>query len=370
MDEDWDMLKTFFPRDWQQLAVEHKALKGLRQDKDEAKLLRTLLLHVGCGYSLRETVVRAREAQLSDLSDVALLKRLRKSENWLYAMCVSLFRERGVAIADHSEFSVRLFDGTTVKEPGKTGSLWRIHYSVQLPSLSCDFFKLTRTEGKGTGETFRQFSIRKGDFILADRGYCHSGGIDYIRRHKAYVTVRLNPTSVRISGDGKQPFSLLKQLRPIHRPGTIESWNVTVSGELGQPVRGRLCVVRKSKEATEIAQKKLRRRASKHGEALQPETLEYAKYVMLFSTFPKSSFSDAAILEWYRVRWQVELVFKRFKSIAGLGHLPKHDDQSSKAWLYGKLLVALLIEKLIGYASSVSPWGYLLEKSPTSQSMA
>ena len=229
MDEDWDMLKSFFPQDWRQLAVEHKALKGLRQDKDEANLLRTLLLHVGCGYSLRETVVRAREAQLSDLSDVALLKRLRKSEDWLYAMCISLFRERGVAIADQSELSVRLFDATTVKEPGKPGSLWRIHYSVQLPSLSCDFFKLTRTEGKDTGETFRQFSIRKGDFIFADRGYCHNAGIDHVRRHKAYVTVRLNPTSVRISGDSNQPFSLLKQLLPLRRPGTIKSWDVTVS---------------------------------------------------------------------------------------------------------------------------------------------
>jgi len=55
---------------------------------------------------------------------------------------------------------------------------------------------------------------------------------------------------------------------------------------------------------------------------------------MLFSTFPESSFADTDILEWYRIRWQVELVFKRFKSIAGLGHLPKYDEQTAKAWLY------------------------------------
>ena len=40
--------------------------------------LGTLLLHLGCGHSLRETVVRARQAHLADLSDVALLKRLKK----------------------------------------------------------------------------------------------------------------------------------------------------------------------------------------------------------------------------------------------------------------------------------------------------
>src|SRR5205085_1072189 len=46
--------------------------KGLRQDKSAEALLRVLLLHVGGGFSLRETVVRARAARLADLSDVAL----------------------------------------------------------------------------------------------------------------------------------------------------------------------------------------------------------------------------------------------------------------------------------------------------------
>ena len=233
---------------------------------------------------------------------------------------------------------------------------------MRLPSLSCDFFKLTRTEGAGTGETFRQFAIHEGDYIIADRGYCHAAGIDHVHRQRAYVTVRLNPASVRIMAEDGKSFPLLKNLRTIRRPGIVKSWNVHISGQTEPVVTGRLCVVHKSQEAIALAQKKLRRRANKHGEELQPETLEYAKYMMLFSTFPTASFADTDILEWYRARWQVELVFKRFKSIAGLGHLPKYDDQSAKAWLYGKLLVALLIEKLIGYASSVSPWGYLLAK--------
>ena len=40
-------------------------------------------------------------------------------------------------------------------------------------------------------------------------------------------------------------------------------------------------------------------------------------------------------------------MFKRFKSLARLGHLPKYDDDSAKAWLYGPLFVALLVEKLM-----------------------
>lgn len=78
MDEDWKLLMSFFPADWRDLAVSTNAVKGLRKDKSEENLLRTLLIHLGCGYSLRETVARARQADLADLSDVALLKRLEE----------------------------------------------------------------------------------------------------------------------------------------------------------------------------------------------------------------------------------------------------------------------------------------------------
>ena len=60
----------------------------------------------------------------------------------------------------------------------------------------------------------------------------------------------------------------------------------------------------------------------------------------------------------YRGRWQIELVFKRLKSILGLGHLRKVDQQSAVAWIHGKLLVAFLIEALIRHAETFFPWGY------------
>ena len=81
---------------------------------------------------------------------------------------------------------------------------------------------------------------------------------------------------------------------------------------------------------------------------------------MVLSTFPEFRFSAPLVLDCYRLRWQVELVFKRFKQIADLGHLPKYDEDSAKAWLYGKLFVALLTEKLMQHARSFSPWGYEL----------
>ena len=66
------------------------------------------------------------------------------------------------------------------------------------------------------------------------------------------------------------------------------------------------------------------------------------------------------MLELYRSRWQVELAFKRLKTLLGAGHVPKSDDQSAGAWMQGKILTALLLERLLLEARIFSPWGYPL----------
>lgn len=115
-------------------------LRGLRKGKSPLNLLWTLPVHLGCWHSLRETVVRARQPSLADLSDVVLLKRLPKSRDWLYALCVEMFREHGIAISLAGGFQVREFHSTTVQEPRRTGSLWNVPgqvlYRGSLPSIS------------------------------------------------------------------------------------------------------------------------------------------------------------------------------------------------------------------------------------------
>jgi hypothetical protein len=346
------------------------AIKGLRKDKAAEDYIRTLLIHIACGYSMRETATRAKLAGLADISDVAVLGRLRKAKDWLHGLCVALFKEQEIACNGKNDFQVRLFDATNVKEPGKTGSLWRIHYSVQLPSLTCDFFKITPTKGQGTGESFYQYSIKKGDYIIADRGYSTGPGIHHAVSKKAYVIVRVN-TQVLLMQDQKSlRFPLLENLRSIKNAGVVKSWEVLIPAKDKIKVHGRICAIRKSNEAIKLAQKKLKRIASKKGHVLKPETLEYAKYVIVFTNYPKDVFSDTEVLDWYRCRWQVELIFKRFKSIAQLGHLPKQSEDSSKAWLYGKLFIAMLTNKLIEYASSVSPWGYILDEQSAPELLA
>jgi IS4 transposase len=154
-------------------------------------------------------------------------------------------------------------------------------------------------------------------------------------------------------------FALLKKLKKLKVAGQVAEWRVWVrSGD--QRIAGRLCGVRKSEEAIQKAQRRLTRKQQHGVIQATPETREYACYVLVFTTLSAQEASTRQVLQCYRQRWQIELTFKRLKSIAQLGHVPKHDDQSSRAWLYGKLFVALLSEKLARVGSAISPWGYYL----------
>ena len=53
---------------------------------------------------------------------------------------------------------------------------------MRLPSLACDFFRLTETKSEGTGESFLQFPIGAGDHLLADRGYSMARGLRHVVR--------------------------------------------------------------------------------------------------------------------------------------------------------------------------------------------
>ena len=307
VDENWEVLVSAFPSGWQPLAREAGAIKHqLKEFRSESDLLRVLLMHVGKGYSLRETAVIAKAAGLADVSDVALLKRLRKSELWLLRLCQALLRETGICTPPiDTSLRLRLVDGSIIKEPGKTGSQWRLHFSFTLPEFCCDYFKISPSKGKGTGETFTHYPVQSGDYLMGDRAYSTAQGITYIASCDAYVLVRVNTQSLPLYDCKAKPFGLLNALTGLEQPFETREWPVVVKAPTGQPISGRLCALRKSEQAIQQTHKKLIANASKKQRQLQPETLEYAKYVMVFSTYPQAVFSTEELLEWYRIRWQV-----------------------------------------------------------------
>ena len=357
--EDWAMIEGLLPDGWEAKAEELGAWERLRCFRNKEVLLRTLLIHIALGCSLKETAVQARESDFADVSAVALFKRLKKSGEWLRWLACKVM-ENWVAPSmrglDTMDLDLKVIDGTTIQEPGAKGTSWRVHYAIQLPSLRCDEFKLTSYR---EGESFKHFSVKPGEVWLGDRAYAYRSEIANVVASGGDVVVRSGLTNLPSYDERGCPFDVLAHLRRL-RTGEVGDWAVWFVHQ-GEQIRGRICAVRKSSAARKASRARYLRENSKKGRKVRPETLEAAEYVIVFTTLHRGFLAET-VLEIYRCRWQVELVFKRLKSILGMGNLKKFDPEAAKAWIHGKLLVAGLIQALIAVGSHFSPWGFVIRR--------
>jgi hypothetical protein len=358
--ENWEILRTFLPPEWAEQARRLGAMRRARYISDPETVLRVLLLHLATGCSLAETAARASASGLAQISAVGVFKRLRAAEPWVRWLAQQMrgAAELPMAVAGRR---VRAIDATSVSEPGSTGTDWKVHWAVNLADLQCDFFELTEVhEG---GETFRRVPVVAGDIVLGDRVYAAPPGVAHIVRRQGDVVVRLNRQALPLFEHDRR-MELLPFLRGL-KGKTPQLRATKVRDPQGGWIAGQLIALRQSAQATRRAQQHLRRRAQQGQGTASAEALEFAAYFLVWTTL-SAAFPAAAILDLYRLRWQIELVFKRMKSILGLGHLPKKDPLSAKAWLEGKLFTGLLIERMVRSAETFSPWGYALAVPPQS----
>jgi hypothetical protein len=249
LDEEWQVIASVLPEGWRERAWACGAMRRSRKVGDPEVLMRLILLHVAGGLSLRQATVRAQEQGLATLSDVALLKRLRGAGDWLRELSLGLTKHSCSALhwpVLPAGYRLRAIDATDVQEPGATGTDWRVHYSLELPSLCCDHFELTDRHG---GESIERFAIRAGDLVLADRGYCRSRSLAHIQSAQGDYVVRLHSTALRLLNSSGRRFGLLAAVRSLRglRPG---QWELSFPHE-AKSYWARLCAVRRSALSTQ-----------------------------------------------------------------------------------------------------------------------
>lgn len=355
MPEDWSILRGWLPGDLDGAAREHGFIRRARGLQDAETWLRVLLMHVAGGLSLEQTALRARELGLADVSAVAVFKRLRSAGPWLEAMTRGLLQKRikgGGRVPDWLA-RVVVVDATDVQEPGSSGTDWRVHYRVRLSDLGCDHFELTDTH---EAERLGRFDFTARHIVLADRGYCHRAGADHVLKAGAALVLRLHHVMFPLEDSRGDAVDLCAWCRRLGdgKPGERSVW----FRHEGRRHRLRLCALRKGKVATERARKRQRQKASRMGNEPRSDSVELAAYVLVLSSLPANEWPAARVLELYRWRWQIELVFKRLKSLLGAGHVPKSEPASARAWMQAKILTALLLERTLQEARFFSPWGF------------
>jgi hypothetical protein len=283
-----------------------------------------------------------------------VMKRLRHSADWLSHLILQFLAERGLT-QQVPAVAVRIMDATTISAPGSTGTDWRLHLSLDLSRQQISSVELTGPEG---GESFSRYPAEAGEILLADRGYAHRPGVAHILNQQAHVVIRLNWQAFPLQTRTGQPLDLLSLLQAL-APGEIGDWPVQFEHD-ARPYEMRLLALRKTQAAAAQAQRRLRREATRKGRQLDHRSLQAAHFIYVLTDLSAAQLPAAEGLELYRLRWQIEIAFKRLKSLLHLDQLRAKEPALARTYLYAKLLGALLVEELTESSVSFFPWGYRL----------
>jgi len=338
---DFDALLDVLPPGWEQLAHELKAI-GTRESstvKDPRVLMHALMTHVGCDLPLRQTVAVLAEAGVVDINHVNLHRRMKRAAPLIQELVSRLGAKRSDVVLERwGGYVPILLDGSVVVTPKYSEWDGRLHAAMRLPDQCIVQAHISTTQ---TGESLKRFSFEPGELAVGDRGFANPVGIQSVLAQGADVLVRVNRSSLPLYDDATKALDLHAWVQGLGDSKRTHARTVYTQGPKTARIDGRLIAKRLPREKRDEARKRAR---AEFGD--DQVALELSEWLLVFTTTAKARLSDAQTIELYRLRWQVELLFKRMKSLSNLGALPNYRPESVLTWLALKVLLYMCAERL------------------------
>lgn len=342
-------LMAELPTEYEEDCFKQGAITRLRGVSSPADLMMLSLFHLQNGCTLLEISEVARITKLGEMSDVAFMKRFAKCGDW--------FKTINNKLATHGPIDYRkptwmegkqvvAVDASDVTEKGRSGRIYRLHYALDVFKMGSVDHLITDVK---VGESLVNFDLKPGYLVIGDRAYSSINGIKHCEQSGAEYILRMRMTSFTVRDDQGAPIDMLETIKDIKGKEYVDlrAFATNLDGEI-VPIR--ICARRKEPEAIVRTQKRLKKKESKKQCKISQEAKFFNEYIVI-ATNLHDEITAEEILDAYRFRWQVEIYFKRLKSILDFGELPKRRTDSVIAWLNGKLMVALLIEIFISKGS-------------------
>ena len=335
------------------------ALVRRREIKSAADLLRLALAYGPCGKSLRETAAWAQMTGLGELSDVAVLKRLRGCATWLEGLVGNLLARRLGRVGLTGGRPVRLVDSTTISERGSDGADWRLHCCYDPRIGRCVDCELTPTS---VGEHLRRVKVAPGEIWLGDRNYAKGDGLHHVMQAGADFVVRISWNSLSLRTRHGQPFGLAGRLERLGKAGRAQ-WRAIAHTPDGKTVPVHVLVRRKPAEAIKREIKRITEKAARRGRTRRSGKPDRRSLIAARYTIVATSLDEPAnqIFDLYALRWQIEIAFKRLKSLLHIDRLEAKDPDLVRTWILAHIIAALLIEDHAAEALDFPP---LLSAAP------
>lgn len=335
------------PPELEKLAREFKAFARARKIKSVAELLRLVLLYAGLDQSAREIAANVVlvNPEIESLSEQAVLERLQACLPWLQALLPSLI-ERQPLPELPSGLSVRVLDASDITAPGAQKVSWRIHLMMDLVSWR---LVAVRVSDHKTGETLVNFDFQAAEVVLAERGYSHRKGLAHLIEQGAQPIVRFNPHHIPVATRAGERLDVAAALADCE-PGETRTLAAQFTAPNGQTYPVYIHAYRLQGAAAEAARRRCRRGSQKAGKGRRytpsQASLQLSEFVLVLTTIEPEVLSAETVLALYRCRWQVELVFKHFKSRLDFDQVrARAGSVLGQVWLPGKLVYACLIAR-------------------------
>lgn len=317
--------------------------RGLRDPLD---LLRGILTYVFCLTSFRQVGSWAKSIQLCPNGPRSWAKRTKQAAPWLLWIVERLLmplppeQPSGVHLPTSFAGRVHLVDASNLRSWKRNGDLCRLHCSYDLLGRRLEEVRFT---DQHVGEGLRHFQFSPGDLVVADSAYCRRQALIEQMDAGVQVLVRLHWSLTPLQEADGSPFDLSGWLKSLEAEAGGETRVVLAYRKRQVPMR--LIALRLSEEAAKRSHRKRREQARKHSRKNKPLTIQIADWLVLLTSLPAPVWSAQMILEVYRARWQIELLFKRIKSLVRLHRLRSPQPQSNQAVLAALLIGWILLEQ-------------------------
>jgi hypothetical protein len=339
-----DEVFSLFSEGWQEKAAELKALTRARNIKKAEDLLMLNLLYQTNGKSLGGTSALLKSGGNINLDKNAVYFRIQNSTEWNIWLNQNICRNNGI-VAEKPEFlsdkRVIAIDATDEKMNADGSLLARLHYGVDIYTL--EPVQALMTTGK-TGETLTNFNaFKEGDIVLADRAYGTIKSIEHVKASGADFVIRLKYNAFTMYDENGERFDLEDAIKNMSEGSSLEFKVNYKNGKELTPIR--ICVYRKTAEQAVNSERNIKKSNKKKGRTEPNSTqLFFGNYVIVATSL---SFDCDKILELYRQRWQIEILFKRLKSLFDYDDMPAKTEVTMKAFISGKLLLSGICEALV-----------------------
>lgn len=337
-EDDWEFVRSLLPADLEDSALITGALRRCRNVPDATALIRMALAYALTDLSLKDVAAWASSLELAEITGPGLFYRLREAEHWLERVLGQTL----AAQVPHETcgLPIRVVDATVINGPGGHVAVqWRAHVLVSAVTGTIRSVQLTGDEG---GEKLSRYAVQEGELILGDRAYGTARGLHSVTQQRARVAVRFNPVTLRTCDSKRRRVYLKGREDEVPAAGAVE---FSILVPTPPPPT-------KSHKPWDLA----KAIAWIPARAVAART-RGGEVIWILTNLPPSV-PALAVMGLYRLRWQIELQFKRLKSLLHLDTLPSRQGPTAKSWMLARFLTAALAQRLVDPNGPLSPWGY------------